>query len=145
MIGEYPFGKLDYYPHMKPEDVKLWEKFISAFPDMWETCDYDVLVGDGVVAGDVEKDQYARSFQMLTQKKIDVVVYKGNEIGIIEIKPRAGSTALGQVVGYLELWLKKHPEVSPTNVFMGIVTDEPQSDYATIYANQGIRLFIVGF
>lgn len=145
MQGKYPFSKTGYYPHMKPADIILWEKFILAFPGFFNSCDYDVLVGTGVVVGNPDTDPYSKSFQMLTQKKIDVVGYKDDKIVIIEVKPRAGSNAMGQVLSYKEMWSKDHPEVPVENIYMGVVTDEPQSDFASIYETAGIALYPVGF
>ena len=128
---------------MKPQDKHLWDKFIETHPDYFESVDYDVLVGEGMVFGDVTKNRYAADFQMLTQKKIDVVGHKGDEAHIIEIKPNAGPTAFGQIVAYKQLWTKKYPEVS--NVKMVVLTNEPQSDFEGIFAANGIELIKTGY
>lgn len=143
MEGRYKFKKLDWYPHMKPLDTHLWEEFIGKYPDFLDSVDYDVLVGEGMVFGDPATDQYARSFQMLTQKKIDAVGYKGSKVYIIEIKPNAGPTPLGQLFSYTQLWKKQHPE--ETNVAMLIITNEPQSDFEDIYSENGIELIKLGY
>jgi len=145
MEGKFLYSLAKSYPHMKPADVRLWEKFISAFPDLFSTVDYDVLVGEGVVINDPEIDVYSKSFQMLTQKKIDVIGYKNNDIVIIEIKPRAGANAMGQILSYKELWLKKNPGLLPNEIVMAVITDELQSDFVSIYQNSGITAYEVGF
>lgn len=129
---------------MKPIDVHLWEEFIEQHPAFYEWCEYDVLVGNGVIAGDVEADPYAKSFQMLTQKKIDVVAYKGDAITIIEVKPLSGSAALGQLIGYKKLWHEANPDIDPAKVSMALITNLPQSDFAKIYQDLGIQLYEVG-
>lgn len=138
-----PFGPLDHYPHMKPQDIHLWVKFLLANPGFGDTAEYDVLVGEGMIFGDVETDKYARDFQELTQKKIDVVVRKGSTVWIIEIKPNAGPTALGQVLAYAQLWRKKN--IDERDVHLAILTNEPQSDYEEIFAAHGIDLVRTGF
>lgn len=129
---------------MKPQDVHLWEEFINQHAAFFDFCEYDVLVGNGVVAGDTENDPYAKSFQMLTQKKIDVVGYKSDQVFIVEIKPLAGASAMGQVLGYRNLWLKDNPDRDPDNVHMAIITNMPQSDFAKLYEDHKIALFEVG-
>lgn len=143
MAGTFSFSKQPHYAHMKPADVHIWEKFIDQKPGFFDSCDYDVLVGEGNVYGDVENDPYARGFQQLTQKKIDAVCYKGEQAWIIEIKPRAASSALGQVRAYAKLFREKYPEV--TDIVMAVITDQPQSDFTSIYADEGITLLETGF
>ena len=138
-----PFGVLEHYPHMKPQDEHLWEKFLLTNPDFGDEVEYDVLVGEGMIFGDLKTDKYAADFQQLTQKKIDAVVRKGSTFYIFEIKPNAGPTALGQVLSYTRLWRQKHPEA--TNVHMVILTNQEQSDYAEIFASHSIELISVGF
>lgn len=129
---------------MKPADVHLWEEFIKQRPGAFDTVDYDVLGGQGVVIGDPETDPYSRSFQMLTQKKIDVVAYKGDLVEIIEIKPLAGASAMGQILAYRALWLQRHPEVDANLVSMAVITNMLQSDYEKIYSDNNIKVYIVG-
>lgn len=142
MDKEYPFGKLEHYPHMKPVDIHLWNKFLSAQPKFGDRVDYDVLVGEGTVVGDVEQDEYVRDFQILTQKKIDAVVYKGGAVFVFEIKPFAGAHALGQVETYTTLLKHKRPDI--LQIRKAIITNKAQSDFAIVFEAYGIMLFEVG-
>jgi len=45
--GRFPYKHLAKYPHLKPEDIQVWEEFIAQNPKHFLTCDYDVCVGDG--------------------------------------------------------------------------------------------------
>lgn len=142
MTGKYIYGLQSWYPHLKPNDVHLWEKFIRGNPDFFETVDYDVVVGDGVVVGDVETDVYAKSFKKLTQKKIDVVGYRENQIWIVEVKPFAGSSALGQLLSYRLLF--DESSLSGEIVEMMIVTNECKAEYRRIFESHNIRVEEVG-
>lgn len=144
MIGKFNYEHLSWYPHMKPADVQIWEIFMSQHPGEFDTCDYDFLVGEGVVMGDVSQDVYAKSFQILTQKKVDVIGYKGENIDIIEIKPFAGASAMGQVLSYRNLFIKQFPGLLPGNIRARVLTDRLQSDYAEIYASHGVDFVEVG-
>ena len=128
---------------MKPADIHLWEKFITAYPDYFSSVDYDVHVGEGEIHGDLETDKLARGFQRLTQKKIDVVGYKDGKVILTEVKPIAGSMAFGQMLAYFKLWSEKHPEVGDRGML--IITDKCQSDFAEIYADNGIKCVELGF
>ncbi len=45
MEGRFPFKILAKYPHMKPEDIAVWERFINKNPGYFDTVDYDVHLG----------------------------------------------------------------------------------------------------
>jgi hypothetical protein len=141
MIGQYPYKLMASYPHMKPEDVAIWERFIKAFPDYFERCDYDVCVGEGRMPEGEHPENYLRGWQMLTQKKIDVVAYRGNEIWIIEVKPRARANALGQVWMYDELYKDMfEPETEPKNL---IITDQYDRDTERVAQSGNVQIIVV--
>lgn len=142
MLGKYFFEIQSFYPHMKPHDVHLWEQFIRANAGFFDKVDYDILVGDGVVMGDIKKDVYAKSFKILTQKKIDVVGYIRNEIWIVEVKPFASSSALGQLLTYRLLYDETYSPKLP--VKMMIITNQLKTDYNKVFSTHGIYVAEVG-
>ena len=127
---------------MKPVDIHLWEKFLEQQPEFGVSADYDVLVGEGTVVGDVEHDKYVRDFQILTQKKIDAVVYVPGTTFVFEIKPFAGAHALGQVEAYSTLLRRKDPNIG--NLRKVILTNKAQSDYGFVFEKYSVMLFEVG-
>ena len=107
MEGRFKYKLLSKYPHMKPADVEVWEKFIIAHPDFFDTVDYDFRVGEGanfLPTGEKTPDEREN---WLYQRKIDVVGYKSLNIWIIEIKPIADMFALGQIIVYRDLCIKE--------------------------------------
>ena len=50
----FKYIPLPQYPHMGPEDAQIWNDFISTKPDLFNTCWYDMRVGEG---GDVSKEE----------------------------------------------------------------------------------------
>jgi len=108
MQGKYPFVIQSYYPHMKPADIHIWEKFIRANAGFFESVDYDVPVGEPPAWMDTENDSHAKGQAILYKKKIDVVAFRPGEIWLIELKPFAGSSALGQILAYEILYKREH-------------------------------------
>ena len=104
MQGRFKYGKLSKYPHMKPEDVAIWERFLLDYPEYFDTVDYDVSVGVGRMPNELTGDNVEKGWKDLTSKKIDVVGYKNNTITLIEVKPNARANALGQIWMYDELF-----------------------------------------
>lgn len=134
--GRFPFDKLAKYPHMKPEDVAVWSRFIIKNPDLFATVDYDVCVGAGADFEMCTSNEYDCDCQKLTQKKIDAVAYKGSAVTLIEVKPIANMRALGQMIVYFNLYKKDHPE--ETNISNMIVCREVERELDEIFAQNGI-------
>jgi hypothetical protein len=140
-IRMLPFGKRNNYPHMKPYDVAIWERFMLAFPDVYDHCIYDCPVGAGSQFDPTVNDENGADLYDLYRRKIDVVGFKDNQIDIIEVKPQAGTSALGQVVGYRELYIRdEKPAVFPKAV---IVTDRLLPDMDMLAARLGVQIVVV--
>jgi len=95
------------YPHMMAEDVAVWTRYLKSplvrIAEVW----YDVHVGKAVepiVPGD---ELGARIAAGVTRKRIDVVAAVGGELWVIEIKPIANMTAVGQVISYWCLFVEE--------------------------------------
>ena len=141
MPGQYPYEKRYKYPHLKPLDIAIWERYISAKPDFWETVDYDLAIGTGAPIALGTEENMARDFKILTQYKIDVVGYKENAIDIVEIKPNAGASAIGQVKSYEALY-KNY--VNPSgNTRAVIITDMARPDIFLLAHELGVIIHIV--
>lgn len=136
-----PFEKRYWYDHMGPQDVAIWERFIAAYPDAYQTCQYDVPVGTPPQFDTTVNPATDGNVARLYMRKIDVVGFKQGGIDIIEVKPRAGMSAVGQVVGYRELYTRDYkPAVLPKAV---IITDRSDPDLEQVAAAQGVRVFVV--
>ena len=77
----------------------------------------------------------------LTQKRIDVVGWNGNRPTIIEVKVRAGLSALGQVLGYVALFKSELPFFP--NPRMMIVCENTTADDLKVFQSQSIPVEIV--
>ena len=139
--GEFANTKLRKYPHMFPLDIPIWERFLDSFSDDFLSFDYDVKVGSGTQPIEGLGDKYARMQSILSKYRIDVVGYNSNSILIIETKPEAGTTAIGQIETYTKLYTRDmHPNLPVVGC---IITDRklPDMDYLT--KDKGIAYYIV--
>ncbi len=126
---------------MMPEDVAIWERFIEQFPDAYDSVQYDVKVGGAPDFVKDHPDEAARGQVPLYQRKIDVVGFKSEQIDIIELKPRAGTSALGQVNGYRHLYMKDFsPPETPKAI---VITDTLLQDMGELSAQAGVQLVVV--
>lgn len=88
------------FPHLLPDDIKVWKRFLLNFGDNYTHFDYDVRVGYGRDPGS-DFDIKIRSMAIdLSQRRIDAVGHTVNHLDIIEITHSAGLTAIGQLLSY---------------------------------------------
>ncbi len=141
MTETFPFVKRYHYPHMKPGDVEIWNRFIEQFPNVYDHCQYDVPVGTVPEHAKGPLAPGAGSDEILYNRKIDVVAFKGDQIDIIEIKPSAGPSTIGQVKGYQHLYKRDYtPPVEPKAI---VLTDNLLPDMGEIARAQGVLIVVV--
>ena len=138
---KFPFEKLTKYPHMKPADVKIWERFLDKHPDGFIEVAYDVPVGNFRPSSEKLSEEYQRDREFLGRYMIDVVGFTKNSIAIIEIKPEAGATALGQALMYKDLYIRDYAPRKP--VLGVIITDEILPDMKLMCDKHEIEIIIV--
>ena len=139
--GRFRFGKLAKYPHMKPADVEVWERFLETNSNAFERVDYDFHVGAGadfLPSGEETPDGRQNR---LYQRKIDVVGYRGNEITLIEVKPLADMAALGQIQTYGELYAKG--SFSQFEPILVVVAAKIMMEMKEVYKAKNIGVVIV--
>lgn len=140
MHGRFVFIKLAKYPHMKPRDVEIWERFIEKNKSFFDTVDYDFHVGEGADFLPTGEDTPDGRENRLYQRKIDVVGYRGDKVWLIEVKPEASASALGQILSYKELYIKtKDADPLPT---LMVVTGKIMSEMKEVYAKHNIAVFV---
>jgi hypothetical protein len=130
-----------FYPNMKTLEMAMWTRFLSAFPDAYDEVIYNLKLGEGAKIPEGTEENIAKDFKELTQHKIDVVGFKGSRVDIIEIKPYAGTAAVGQVIGYRDLYIEHFDKTAKPNLV--IITDTERPDTKMICEKQGIRLIII--
>jgi len=129
------------YPHMVREEIAIWKRFLTKYGNKFDRYKYDVHVGQGVgkIPGYSKKDQ--DMFQRLTQKRIDVVAYKGRGAFIVEIKDRAGLSAIGQLTAYKRLYQEKYGRFTVTG--LAIVAESIDPDVRHVAKTMGIEVVLV--
>ncbi len=140
MIEFIPYEKRYKYPHMAPLDVEIWERFIEANPDIFDVVSYDVPVGDGAAFDTVVNEETGGHVNRLYQRKIDVVGRKNGMFFVVEVKPRASTSAIGQVKGYVTLF--KRDFTINESVIPMIVTDELLPEMEFLAKDSGVQLVV---
>lgn len=106
MPGRFPYGRRYKYPHMIEQESRVWNRFIDEYPGYFDSCDYDWRVGDGMPIEPEWNENIKRMAKMITQKRIDVLGWVGDQPTIVEVKNRAELDTLGQILGYFDLFIR---------------------------------------
>ena len=137
----YPYSLRSSYPGMSRDDVPVWTRFVLAFPDAFDEVAYSVRVGQGADPLPSMDHLERLILRTLTQRRIDVVGFKAGRATLIEVKPRLGATALGQLLVYRRLWLQDFPGI-PLGGLMAVVGHARSEDLAIARAYK-IRVVVV--
>ena len=141
LLETFAYEKRYWYPHMKPKDVTIWERFIEKEPNAFLSVQYDVPVGtvaDFVKEGNPKP---GAGEELLYKRKIDVVGFNAGAIFIIELKPSAGSSAVGQIKLYDRLYKRDYSP--PISTIKMIITDKMDDDVQAFAHAEGVRVIIV--
>ena len=134
------YERLDKYPHMRPRDVEIWDKYIALNPEDFMSVRYDVKVGEPELPGEDISDAVINDWRDLCRWGIDAVAEDEFAIYAIEVKPNATAGALGQAVAYAKLleikWKPKKP------VIPAVVTDHISDITAQAANAMGVEVWI---
>lgn len=134
------YEKRSKYPGMAPLDVQIWNRFIDQNPNAFDEVAYHVAVGGGTEMDTVVNPATGGDVNRLYQRKIDVV---GKVVGgfiITEIKPRATTSAVGQVKGYQKLFVR---DLNPDGFVEAlIITDQLMPDIEFLSKEEGVKIIV---
>lgn len=127
---------MTHYPHMLAEDVAVWSKCLAKMGQAITRVWYDVHVGRPVSlpAGATTIEQKIAAG--VTRKRIDVVCSVGPEFWVVEVKPFANMTALGQAFSYSRLFGMEYDTYLPVRAV--VVCDEFDRDMSVPFEELGV-------
>jgi len=85
---------------MGAEDAAIWGRFLGSMPQGAVGVDYDLRVGPGLPVDERASARMRHDWELLTQLRLDAVVYFPASVWIVEVKPRLLPSALGQLLAY---------------------------------------------
>lgn len=101
--------------------------------------DYDVKVGEGRDYSTLPEDKFSEDLKYLSKKRIDVVGFRGDEIFVIELKPKADLRAIGEAFGYASLYREIGP--ADKRIQPVVITDEILPDIQNVCSKMGVLIF----
>lgn len=136
--------EMQYGPfrRMHGNDLAIWSQYLMQGGNRLAPFEYDVPVGHGVRMPPDATAMQLKVAADLTTKRIDVLAKRPTMTVIIEVKYRAGASAVGQLLTYGQLYRQDNPDAPP--IVLLLVTDELQPDMREVFSNNGIFVQIVG-
>lgn len=129
------------YPGMLPREILIWRNWLKLHETEFERFDYNVRVGQGTDPGASYPEPERSMAIQISQKRIDVVAWKGGRVTLVEVEDRPGVSGPAQLAAYETLWRADNPtEGAPV---MLLVVPRIQPDTLTVAVRAGIRVEIV--
>ena len=134
----YNTGYSGYPAHMATEDYAIWQKIKDKLLKDAQMMYFDVGLGGAKNIPSEYEPSFIYMWERLNQKRIDVLTDNGTRWNIIELRPRATSTAIGRLLQYRELW--KLEPIDNRAIFLTLGTDIPDPDVISLAASLKIEI-----
>jgi len=129
------------YPGLLPREILVLRAWLKLHEAEYDRFDFNVRLGEGFDPGPTYPENIRSMAKQNTQKRVDAVGYKSDAVTLIEVKDRAGFSAVGQLVGYLHLWQAANP-LKPKPVLL-MVANRIADDLMPVLLGAGIELALV--
>jgi len=135
------YEQVPKYPHMLPDEAAIWHRFYVPRARQFLRVDYDIHVGEGVLPPSGLPDWIRAVVEATSKKRIDAVAESSREIWIIEVKPRGGMSAVGQLLAYEILYQGQFKPVKPLKKVL--VAERMAPDLDLVFAQYDIEVYLV--
>ncbi len=140
-MAKFRYERLPHYPHLRPKEIEIWERFIALKPDEYEEVEYDLAFGLLPPFKTVVVPETGGDDRRVYLRRVDVVARKGSRLDFIELKPNAGPGAIGQIKGYITLY--KNLVDPNAEINARIITDNVRADVLLLAGQENIILSMV--
>jgi len=106
------------FPAMLPAEIAVWKAWLKLHQGEYDRFEYNRRVGPGYDPGPGVDPSVRASTILNTQKRIDAVAWSGSQPLIVEVKDRAGLSAIGQLLGYVVHWKIENPHAPPPKMML---------------------------
>lgn len=127
--------------HMLEEDRTVFARWLSLFEPLFDRYEYDVHVGPVPNPLHPLPPHLQELMDTIYSLRIDVVAWKGEQPTIIEVKPSAGLSAIGQLYAYRFFWIEqKKSEKEP---LLMVVTANARPYMKPLFESAGIEYWVI--
>jgi len=101
---------------MTANESAVARAWLVAHADEYDDVQFGLRLGNTVPRDPTWSDATWAQAQILSQKRIDFVAFKGTTVTIVEVKLRLALSALGKLLGYATLWRLENPQTTAVNL-----------------------------
>jgi hypothetical protein len=138
-IERLPASSAGIFTHLSKHDSAIWSRFLDVYADAFQSFAYDVALGGQQVAEQHGDAATRLGWQYSTALKIDVVGFRELDTWVIEVKPNAGTNAVGAALCYVEL--AQVDKISDLELTPVVVTDRMSPDVKFCAEQLGVLVF----
>lgn len=125
----YPPSWRGRFPHLMPLDQAIWRRFLDVHGGEFLGYQYDITLGEGAEPLSNFNERDRRLLWMMTVKRADCLCIRPDALFLVEVKPRLGMAAVGQLVTYKALWERQFPGSPPVRMMWVGERGEPDQQY----------------
>ena len=129
---------LNTLPGLRRPDTKIAQAWLREHAHEYDSVEFNVRLGEGIVLPESADESMKLFAAAVSTKKADMVLRRGADATIVEVKIRVGGAALGQLVLYRDLYRKKFPDVGDVRLIVAGQFLEP--DVAATYQAHDIAI-----
>jgi hypothetical protein len=139
-----PIGNIDalrvaaQLPGLVPAETAVARAWLEEHHLEFESVEFNTRLGIGAILPPGSPDFMRKFARSSTTKRADMILHRGRDVTIVEVKVRIGGSALGQLGLYKKLYIAEHPEVQRVHLVAAGVTIEP--DVEDYYHEHGITV-----
>lgn len=126
------------YPGMSFVESEVTRAWLNQRGTQYDEINFNVRLGAGVDPGEEYNEETRRMAELVTQKRADIVARVGDQVDVIEVKVRVSFGAMGQLIGYRDLWQRDHPDLPVRHLVA--IGRSVVPDAADIIEGQGIKI-----
>lgn len=128
------------YPHLLPQDAPILTAFLKEHGARYTVVHFDVRIGAGRDPGP-DFEPYIRNMALdLSRRRIDALGHARDHVDIIEVTDSAGTTTIGQLITYQELYIRDHHPAGDPKLIL--VARTLQTDMRTAFAALDIEIHL---
>lgn len=133
------------FPGMLPREVLIWKTWLQTNESSYTSFDYNTRIGPGYDPGPAWADNMRLMAIANSQKRLDAVAWQGSQATLIEVKDRAGASALGQLLTYFPLWSAAHTDIPTAKMLLISNRIQPGIDTAAAWHGVAVTVIPVDF
>lgn len=114
-----------FYPEKTDHESAVIRDFLQSHLGEYDRVSFSVRVGQGLAPDPTHLPGVQQSTTFSSRRRIDVVLWQGNAVTIVEAKKYVRHDVLGQLLSDRQLWLEEFPDGGdPTLIAIGRYSDD---------------------